>query len=117
MPNNKTNSETSRIETTCQMCLIRTLTDPDLHARLKEAEKNARKKNNFYRSQSKSFSSVTSSNSSIPRTPNHTPSSSYASVKFFFSSSSTSFCSLSSSSIARVDNYEDNYGAHRRYTF
>ena len=113
MPNNKTYSETAIIESKCRACLTRTLNDPDLHARLKEEEKNSLKKNSLQRSQTLSFSSVFSDDtaSSLPRTPYHTPSSSYASiVKFYFSSSS-------SSEISETDCNDTNNSAYRRYTF
>jgi hypothetical protein len=43
MPNNKTNYETSSIETKYRSCVTRTFTDPDLHARLKEEENSIKK--------------------------------------------------------------------------
>jgi hypothetical protein len=52
MPKNKTNSESSSIESKSRIYLIRTLTDPDLHARLKEEEKISAKKNNFTQTRS-----------------------------------------------------------------
>lgn len=113
MPNNKTTSEISSIESKCRVCLTRTLTDPDLHARLKGEERISMKKNNFHRFRFLSFSSVFSDDtaSSLPRTPYHTPSSSYASiVKFYFSSSS-------SSEISETDCNDTNNSAYRRYTF
>lgn len=111
MPNNKTHSEKTNIESKCRVCLTRTLTDPDLHARLKEEERISVKKNNFHRFRSLSFSSVFSDETAslLPRTPYHTPNSSSASVKFYFSSSSLSGTS-------EIDNSEEVYKT-RRYTF
>ncbi|WP_342146246.1 hypothetical protein [Rickettsiella endosymbiont of Aleochara curtula] len=126
MPNNKTSSETSTIEGKCRVCLIRTLTDPDLHDRLKKQE------NNWPRYLSQSFSSIFSVNTSasldkvfldseqehtqqereeqvsMPPTPYPTPNSSNTSIPRFYISSS------SSSEIVDIDNGET---STRRYTF
>lgn len=120
MPNNKTNSETSSIETKCRSCLTRTFTDPDLHARLKE-EENFIKKNNSHRSRSLSFSSDFFNNTSafvlqetndeafLPSTPFPTPNSSCNSIPIFY---------ISSASSSERGSHEDMDSAtRRRYTF
>ncbi len=114
MPNNKSNSETSSIESQCRACLTRTFTDPDLYARLKEQERIS-KKNNFHRSYSLSFSSIFSIHTFnslddevflgastsklshqakekvLPGTPSPAPNSSCTKIFYFSSSSSSEF--------------------------
>ena len=124
MPNNKTNSETSCIESKLRPCLIRTFTDPDLYARLKKDSKISAKKNNFTQVPSLFVSTLSIFSNRSPASilndgdddvflDNPEDSINGPSVRFHISSSS--FTSISSlSSIQSDDNPEANLNTARR---